>query len=367
MTLSINIIENTSGFESLEDSWNVVLKNSGCTRSIFQTFDWNLSWWANYKKAKELFILVVKEDNVPIGLAPLYTETRLILGFVPLKKLSIIGTGPSDYLDFIIMKGKERLVHSIMFNYLRNNRNSWDVIDFQEIPSLSPTISYYSRLVSKDHINSKIKFQNFCPVLRLPDRWEDYTNSLSRKSRKNLKRDMRILKKDFDVRFDIVDKPDEINKKITEVIDLHQQKWSSEGKHGSFTSHLFRAFHLEVCKVLSRLRHVRLYMLMLNNELVSALYNYHYDGKIYYYLPGYNKKFSKYSVGRVIIGLAIKDSIKKGVESFDFLRGDENYKYRFGAKSNENYQINLFSGSTKIKIFQPLSRRLNEFVYVNFS
>ena len=47
------------------------------------------------------------------------------------------------------------------------------------------------------------------------------------------------------------------------------------------------------------------------------------------------------SVGVVLLGEAIKESIAKGKTVFDFMRGPESYKYDFGARDTQIYNIRI--------------------------
>jgi CelD/BcsL family acetyltransferase involved in cellulose biosynthesis len=45
------------------------------------------------------------------------------------------------------------------------------------------------------------------------------------------------------------------------------------------------------------------------------------------------------SLGVVLTAKAIEHAIENGRSTFDFLRGNETYKYRFGAKDTEIYRL----------------------------
>ena len=55
-----------------------------------------------------------------------------------------------------------------------------------------------------------------------------------------------------------------------------------------------------------------------------------YNGHILVYNSGFDFRFSQYSPGWVLLGFLIQHAIENGKKSFDFMRGDEDYKYRFG-------------------------------------
>jgi len=71
--------------------------------------------------------------------------------------------------------------------------------------------------------------------------------------------------------------------------------------------------------------------LSLNGENAAALLAFEYKKELLLYNSGYDtEKWAGYSPGWVLLGYVIQHAIARGIEVFDFLQGDEEYKYRFG-------------------------------------
>ena len=54
------------------------------------------------------------------------------------------------------------------------------------------------------------------------------------------------------------------------------------------------------------------------------------------YVTSFDEGFAQYSPGRVAVALSIRDAIEAGMNVFDFLRGEEPYKFQFGGVSRHN-------------------------------
>ncbi len=63
------------------------------------------------------------------------------------------------------------------------------------------------------------------------------------------------------------------------------------------------------------------------DELVAAHLGALYEGEFYYWLPAYDAQYSKYSPGSVLLEEMIRASHARGDVVFDFLEGNEPYKY----------------------------------------
>jgi CelD/BcsL family acetyltransferase involved in cellulose biosynthesis len=66
-----------------------------------------------------------------------------------------------------------------------------------------------------------------------------------------------------------------------------------------------------------------------------------YRNNIYLYNSGYNPEYSWLSAGILSKALCIKDSIEKGRKRFDFLKGDEVYKYHLGGQELPLYRYTI--------------------------
>ncbi|MFQ5814423.1 MAG: GNAT family N-acetyltransferase, partial [Anaerolineae bacterium] len=75
-------------------------------------------------------------------------------------------------------------------------------------------------------------------------------------------------------------------------------------------------------------------------EKAATMLNFDYRDSILVYNSGYNpRKYARLSPGIVLLSYCIQWAIESGRAKFDFLRGDEEYKYRFGAQPTEIYRL----------------------------
>ncbi|MDZ4670634.1 MAG: GNAT family N-acetyltransferase, partial [Phototrophicales bacterium] len=84
---------------------------------------------------------------------------------------------------------------------------------------------------------------------------------------------------------------------------------------------------------------LQLAFLRVDEEVAASYFNFDYDQKIWVYNSGLTYKYESLSVGIVLLVHLIDDSIQRGYTIFDFLRGNENYKYRMGGVDVPLYQL----------------------------
>ena len=79
-------------------------------------------------------------------------------------------------------------------------------------------------------------------------------------------------------------------------------------------------------------------------RVVGVLVGFRWGRTFSAYQSGWDPEFGAQSLGSVLVDTAIEMSSQDGVETFDFLRGTEPYKYRFGAVNECDHSYLLVRG-----------------------
>ncbi len=75
-------------------------------------------------------------------------------------------------------------------------------------------------------------------------------------------------------------------------------------------------------------------------EPVAAYVNFDYNNQILVYNSGLDpQKASALSPGIILLSYNIEHAIENKREKFDFLRGDEQYKYKMGGQNTEIFNL----------------------------
>jgi CelD/BcsL family acetyltransferase involved in cellulose biosynthesis len=79
--------------------------------------------------------------------------------------------------------------------------------------------------------------------------------------------------------------------------------------------------------------------LEVNGEKAAAYLNFDYGNRLWVYNSAIDPRFNALSPGWVLLGHLLKWAIEHKRQAFDFLRGDEDYKFRFGAVAGKIYRL----------------------------
>ncbi len=294
--------------------------------TAFQTWEWTRAWWLHYGGTRRLWALAFVEDGVTVGLA------ALTIARGPLRTARFVGTGGSDYLDLLAAPGYATAVAGAFGDALREQRRRWDWVDLQQVRpgAVAEQIPGAQRWPGET-----------CPYLPLPESWEAFTKALSKKLRGNIGYYERSLRKQYELTLRVAT-DDTLETDLSAFFELHQRRWHQRWMPGAFASRRAQAFHRDAARALLGAGRLRLHVLELDGEIQATLYCFQKGARCHYYLGGFEPTLARLSLGTVLTARAIRYALEEDrATEFDFLRGNEPYKYRWGAIDRPNARLSL--------------------------
>ena len=308
--------------------WNNLLSESD-NNNIFLTHEWVASWWQVFKENKEFFSLTVRdENNELIGIAPLFIEKEKYFKFIPFTVVKFLGMNSvqPDYLGFIIKRGLEKVVIPSIVDALIKHQDQWDLLLFGDLTfGISSNDNLIQTARQKGflwHID-----RNECPYLPLPQNEDEFYSHFKKKKRYNLKRQVRLLSDNFRYEYARGCRKDENHKLMDRLIYLHKNRAKSAQRGDAFHCPAIVKFHHLLVDQMFDKKWLMLYYIKLNDEIECCLYAFCYDQKFYFYQSGFNPRLAKYSLGSVIVLNTILSAIGMNCREYDFLKGNEQYKF----------------------------------------
>ena len=287
-------------------------------RSPFLTWMWQSEWARAFAPDDRLEIRrVTDDDGRLLGLLPLYEAEPGIFRLIG-------GVDVSDYLDLVAEAGCEAEVWAALLSSRPTARPVWDL---HSVPSVSPTVTRLPGLAAGHGVEATVTLEERCPVLALPPSWEAYLAGLSGKHRHELLRKIRRLNREIpDARAVAVAGPADLEARLGDFFDLHRR--SRVGKV-RFMDQRMEAFFRRVAAALAATGGIRLWLLDVADGPLAAFLCLEWDGTVGLYNSGFHPDQAALSPGLVLLTHVIRDAIARGKRRFDFLRGEERYKYDF--------------------------------------
>jgi CelD/BcsL family acetyltransferase involved in cellulose biosynthesis len=158
--------------------------------------------------------------------------------------------------------------------------------------------------------------------------------------RYNLRRRTRqVLKPQGDSEIVCLETAAELPKAMDDLFRLHTLRRAVRGAETRFTRKARQKFHRDLASTFLRQGRLKLLLLKANSQTIAAIYCFKHGSKMSYFQSGFDPRWSKYSVGTVLMGKCIEMAIRDGCQEFDFLRGDEDYKFQWTACLRQTLEV----------------------------
>ena len=313
----------------LEDEWNALLDES-ITHVPFLRYEYLEAWWqtrggGEWPPQSELAIVTARRDGKLVGVAPLFQADNrqkqpalLLLGSIEV----------SDYLDLIVRPADLENFTRELLPFLSQANLPWRSLDLYNLFENSPTLPALEAAARLQGWSFNCTVLQQAPYIHLPGDWETYLAGIDKKQRHEIRRKLRRAEEmgeAIQLRFAV--DSDQIDADIEDFMGLMAQ----DPEKAAFLTPPMREHMRLVVKCAFEKGCLQLAFLEINGHKAAAYLCFDYLDRMWVYNSGIDQRYSEYSPGWVLLGYLLKWAIDRQRSEFDFMRGDEDYKYRFGA------------------------------------
>ncbi|ACZ61999.1 GNAT family N-acetyltransferase [Dehalococcoides mccartyi] len=241
-----------------------------------------------------------------------------------------------DYLDFVVKPGHQSGYFELLLKLLQQNQV--ETLELEALTARSEAYNYLLPLAKKKGFQVICEQADVSPLLELPNDFEIYLAQLEKHQRHELKRKLRRLEEVLTPGLEIETNSENIDILLDQMEESHPEK-------ALFLSSEMRCYFKSLAKWLGSQGYLRLAFLKAGDTVLASLFCFDYNNIRYLYNSGYSVEYSHLSVGVLSKVLAVKDAIEKGCDAFDFLRGEEKYKFHLGGKSQPVHKCRIILDS----------------------
>ena len=312
--------------ETLVDEWDGLIE-SNLTTNIFDSFEWQQSTvLACCESIIGHEILTVRD-----------IDTKQLKAVVPLSINDGTASFLSDYnttdfQDLIIETStNENTWHQIVDYLFKQGVNS---IDLTSIRDSSNTVNEINNL---NQWNVEVSDWDVDPYISLPSSWDQFLINLRKKDRHELKRKFRRLENSGEISYTLFDnQTGDLDTALDHFLNLMAQ---SKEEKAVFLNEERKHFLRILTRSMSQKNMLRLFFLEIDGVKVSTTMSFAHNNKLYLYNSGYDQEYRSLSVGLLLKAQNIRYAIEAGFTEFDFLRGNESYKYHLGGVDRKLYRF----------------------------
>lgn len=214
-------------------------------------------------------------------------------------------------------------------------QHRWDVVDLRRLRCGDPAADALAAAFGAREVEQgwtlNIEREDVCPVVTLPDGadMDGYLATLGKKERHEIRRKVRRAEAVGEVRlrdsFELLDDLDAF-------VDFHQKRWGELGLFpdtpGGAQSRVFARRLIELFGTNGPLR---LTFLSVGGRPIAAGLHFETPDGYLYYNAGIDPDARDLSPGVLMVYAYVQRALAAGKHRLDFLRGNEPYKYEWGA------------------------------------
>ena len=322
MGLELRVVPD--GFAGVAPWWDAVVEASA-RPSPFATRAWLSTWWETYGRGGRLLVLSLVDGGQPAGGVAFYRQGRRLRGVFPVRELRLVGDRfvGSEGLDLVVRPGLEQEAAAAVARFLAAPAAAFDLI---HLAGLRPGAVLLRGEALPAVARSSVAPTNRCPFLRLDSGRpavplsKSYASQVARRVRRAAEAGLRFARCETE---------EQVQQALGALFATHQERWEDRGEAGSFADPRKRDFYRRVAPLLFREQRLALYALWQGDQARAALFGATAGRTLYYLQSGFDPALASQSPGGVLMQQILRDAQARGFERFDFMKGDEAYKYRW--------------------------------------
>jgi CelD/BcsL family acetyltransferase involved in cellulose biosynthesis len=292
--------------------------------TIFHTPAYLKLYWEEFGEQLDHLLLAFAEDDdgTQVG-AVAFERLDGLLRFLG-------GTEVTDYMGPVGMPDAQESIAKELWTALLE-RDDWTGADLRGLPQDKPWLGLLrdAALTLGMSVEETDDSNGVAPCLPLAPTWEGYLEGLPAKMRHEVRRKAKKLEAEAGEYRIVTAAQDTLVEFLDRFVELHRM---SEGPKGVFMQPGMEIFFRRLGEAFLPKGVFKLSFIELGGVKAAGTIGFLFGGTFFLYNSAFDRKWQQLAPGMVLVGEDIRLAIEDGCETFDMLKGDYPYKYRFGAE-----------------------------------
>ena len=351
-----------SDFADMQEEWSSLLDRSTADK-LFLSWHWMHGWWSTYRKPEEeLLLLAVYEEDVLLGIAPLYLSQDTPFPLLPsVRRIQFVGSRRggyngfrSEYLQFVLATDQAKLAAQAIIDFTFNEIH-FDELLLSDLVINSETLICLDLEWNNRNGYRRVQLDSTTYQVNTLQSFDAYTKALGKNSRLQLFNRRKNLEKLGELSIEQVSSTN-YEKIFPLLTEFHADRWEKEAdykEHQQFIQYIHQDKNIAANGLIVRLE----------DELIGCTFDIACNGRTYNFQLGFADKSSqKLSIGMLTLGYAIEKSCDDStIEQYDLLAGTgkiSNYKARI-ANPGLKFETVQYIYSPMFKLLYRLKSSVN--------
>lgn len=307
-------------FSALALRWRALLAHDP-TATVFHTPQYLATWWSEFGASSKPRIVQLGDGDAehPSGIAPLALGHDDVMRFA----------GDHDTTDYrgpiSAFEDRDAVATGTLEAVVDD---PWSTFEMDGLAADSGWPESFARAAKAAGYAVTEERPDACPRLAIGGSYDAYLESLPSKLRHEIQRKARRLERDAGPYAIRLATEATLDDDLERFFAMHR---SSDGPKGRFMHEGMAAFFGSFAWTLFSQGWLRLALLEIGGEAWAGAFAYSYGGVWGVWNSAFDHRRRDLSPGMVLMAECVRLAADEGFRTFDFLRGTEPYKYRFGA------------------------------------
>jgi len=294
-------------------TWDRLL-SEGDTDTGTLTWEAQRQWWLFNERPGGLMLTLVRLDDRPVLIAPLFAESGMAMNLCPVSALDLVGDGGDPaVLDALIEAVRCRI-------------DGFVGLRFHFVPHTSRTGQRLQQAAARLQLRCFLEDEQESPIIDLRGK-PDAALACTRKQT-TLRREKELARTGHVAVHHFRDAGD-VLPQLDAFFQQHVARWSDTPTPSQFRSEKQRESFRARTGQLAQLGWLRFSRLDLDDRPIAFHRGTCYRGHYKYGRSTYAPDLAGFSPGAVLLRHVLLSAIEEGAHTFDFGLGDESYKFRY--------------------------------------
>lgn len=299
-----------------EEHWALWKRDPRATP--FQSPAWLNAWWRHLGGGERIDVEARDPGGQLIGALPLFVwNDRGARTLVP------VGAGHSDYCDALVDPRQEQAAMAALWQQIAESSERWDKVLLPDLRPTSPLLG-----AAPPGWEASDEPAEICPVLQLLG--EGPLASVPPRQRRKVAQNRHRAQRLGNVRTALAT-AGELPEALDALFALHAKQWTGKGETGVLGDARIQAFHCAAAPALQQAGLLRCILVRHEERIVAVLYALADRSRFHPYIGGVDMSLPGQSFGTLAFARLIEAAAEEGASELHFLRGEEAYKYAWGA------------------------------------
>lgn len=349
--ITSQVVTDYEPFVRLEREWNNAVRRAKVPHP-FLLHEWFRTWWDCFGTNRRLHVVVVRDGEEIVAIAPLMTEQIHMYG-VPARKVDLLHNDHTPRAD-VIVSGCPHVAYDAIWEALRDTSDQWDVLQLSRLPDQSPTRMALACLAEREGFATGTWRGDASPYVALSGTWDSYHASLPAKFRSNLRNRLARLRAYGEPQLEILDRPEDVAAAREDALRLEASGWKDETRTSITSDPSVQRFYSLLTERAAGRGWLRLMFLTVGGRRIATAFGSCFDGRLFLVKTGYDPAYASCAPFKLLMYLATRRAFADGLQEIDFLGDAEPWKLEWTSTSRVHDWLYVFPHTIRARLLHSL-------------